>query len=237
MRPDVAIVTGAARGIGAAICKRLEAAGWRVAGLDRSWDDDNVHVPVVRETVDVTDFDAVRNCVSRIESGIGPVAVLVNNAGITRDAMAHKMNPRDFTAVIDVNLAGPFHLIRAVLPTMREHAFGRIVSISSMNAQRGQAGQANYAAAKAGLIGLTKVVALENAARGITANCVAPGFIETDMTAAMRGDVRDAEIARIPAGRIGAPADIAGTVAFLASSEASFITGQVLSVNGGQLMP
>ncbi len=139
-------------------------------------------------------------------------------------------------AVVDVNLVGPFDLLRAVLPAMRERAFGRIVSISSMNALRGQVGQANYAAAKAGLIGLTKSIALENAAKGITANCVAPGFIETDMTAAMRSDVRRAEIAHIPAGRTGGPVDIAGAVAFLASDEASFITGSTLTANGGQYM-
>lgn len=237
MRPDVAIVTGAARGIGAVICERLEAESWRMVGLDRSWIDGSGDALFARETVDVTDYHAVSDCVARIEANVGPVGVLVNNAGITRDGMAHKMAPEDFTAVIDVNLVGSFHLIRAVLPGMRERGFGRIVSISSMNAQRGQAGQANYAAAKAGLIGLTKAIALENAAKGITANCVAPGFIETDMTAAMRAEVRNAEIARIPAGRVGAPADIASAVAFLASDEASFITGQVLSVNGGQLMP
>lgn len=237
MRPDVAIVTGAARGIGAAVCERLKAVGWQVAGFDRSWADGSGDMVVARETVDVTDYDAVNGCVARIEDNIGPVGLLVNNAGITHDGMAHKMAPEDFTTVIDVNLIGPFHLIRAVLPGMRERAFGRIVSISSMNAQRGQPGQANYAAAKAGLIGLTKTIALENAAKGITANCVAPGFIETDMTAAMRADVRDAEVVRIPAGRVGTPTDVAGAVSFLASDEASFITGQVLSVNGGQLMP
>lgn len=237
MKPDVAIVTGAARGIGAAICERLDDAGWRVVGLDRSWDKNGSRLPILRETVDVTDFDGVCGAVSRIESDVGPVGVLVNNAGVTRDGMAHKMSPQDFGAVLGVNLVGPFHLIRAVLPRMRKRGFGRIIGISSMNAQRGQMGQANYAAAKAGLIGLMKSVALESAARGITANCVAPGFIETDMTAAMRADIRDAEIARIPVGRMGAPADIAGAVAFLASDAAGFVTGQVLAVNGGQLMP
>lgn len=237
MTLGIAVVTGAARGIGAAIAERLTRAGWRVAGLDRSWPTDPAHSLAAQLPVDVTDYAAVCRTVERIENEIGTVGVLVNNAGITRDGICHKMDPADFRLVLDVNLLGPFHLCRALLPAMRQRSFGRIINISSMNALRGQAGQANYAAAKAGLIALTKSIALECAAKGITANCIAPGFIETDMTAAMRADVRQAEVARIPAGRIGTTDDIAGAAAFLASQEAGFITGQVLSVNGGQLMP
>ena len=175
--------------------------------------------------------------IARIELELGPIGLVVNNAGITRDGVAHKMDPADFRAVIDVNLMGPFHFCRAILPGMRQRGYGRIINMSSVNALRGQAGQANYAAAKAGLIAMTKSIALEGAAKGITANCVAPGFIKTDMTDAMRADMREKEIAHIPTGRMGVPDDIAETVAFLASDKASYITGQVMSVNGGQLMP
>ncbi len=232
---QIALVTGAGRGIGAAIASRLAAGGWRVAGLDRNWPDGPGACDLT-ESADVTDAQAVSDVVARIEAS-GPIELLVNNAGITRDAIAHRMEPDDFRLVLEVNLVGPFNLCRAVLPHMRERNSGRIVNISSMNALRGAAGQANYAAAKAGLIGMTKSIALENAGKGITANCVAPGYIETEMTAAIPSQIRQAEVARIPAGRMGTPEDIAETVLFLASSAAAFITGQVISVNGGQLMP
>ena len=237
MRPDVAIVTGAARGIGAAIAERLSHHGWRVVGFDRGFGEESPSHLAFRHVVDVADYEEVLAATNLVEKTIGPVGALINNAGISRDAVCHRMDPADFKAVLDVNLSGPFHLCRALLAGMRERTFGRIVNMSSMNAQRGQVGQANYAAAKAGLIALTKSIALENAAKGITANCIAPGFIQTDMTDAMRRDIRDAEVARIPAGRIGTPTDIASSILFLTSEDASFITGQVLSVNGGQLMP
>lgn len=237
MSADVAIVTGAARGIGAAIAERLSNSGWRVVGFDRAWEQGKQGFLAGAFDVDVSSWESVDRAVGQVESVIGPVGAVVNNAGITRDATCHKMMPADFAKVIEVNLHGPFHLCRSVLPRMRERRFGRIVNISSMNALRGQPGQANYVAAKAGLIALTKTIALENASRNITANCVAPGFIKTEMTDAMRPDVRAAEIARIPAGRIGNTMDVAATVAFLVSDDAAFITGQVLSVNGGQLMP
>ena len=237
MRPDVAIVTGAARGIGAAIAERLSRHGWRVAGLDRAFgDEDHSHL-AVRHVVDVADYEAVLAATTLVEQSLGPVGALINNAGITRDAVCHRMDPADFRAVLDVNLSGPFHLCRALLAGMRARAFGRIVNISSINGLRGQFGQANYAAAKAGLIAMTKSIALENASKGITANCIAPGFIQSDMTDAMPPDILDAEVGRIPVGRIGMPTDIASSVLFLTSPDASFITGQVLSVNGGQLMP
>jgi acetoacetyl-CoA reductase len=151
--------------------------------------------------------------------------------------MAHKMEPDEFRLVLEVNLVGSFNFCRAVLPFMRARNAGKIISLTSMNALRGAVGQANYAAAKAGLIGMTKSIALENAGKGITANCIAPGYIETEMTMAVPTQIREAEIQRIPAGRVGSPDDIAGTVLFLASGAADFITGQVISVNGGQLMP
>ena len=232
---DIAIVTGAGRGIGAAIARALTGAGWRVAGVDRTWADDD-GACAIRETLDITDYAAVAAFVARLETD-GTIGLLVNNAGITRDAIAHKMEPDDFRTVIEVNLIGAFNFCRAVLPGMRAHNAGKIVSLTSMNALRGAAGQANYAAAKAGLIGMTKSIALENASKGITANCIAPGYIETEMTRAIPTQIREAEIQRIPAGRVGTPEGIAGTVLFLASPAADFITGQVISVNGGQLMP
>jgi acetoacetyl-CoA reductase len=232
----IALVTGAARGIGAAICSVLDADGWSVIGFDRTWPD-AINLPLLAHfTGDVTDYGAVEEVVTTVEREFGSIGLLVNNAGITRDAFAHKMDPQAFRMVIDVNLVGSFHFCRAVLPSMRERGTGRIVSISSMNALKGQMGQANYAASKAGLIAMTKSIAQENARHGITVNCVAPGFIKTDMTDAMRDDIREAEAERVPVGRIGEPREIADAVAFLASEKAAFITGQVLSVNGGQVM-
>jgi acetoacetyl-CoA reductase len=236
MISDIGIVTGAARGIGAAIAEKLAQDGFRVIGFDQSWKDASPNKLLAELVVNVADFEAVEQAVADIEARFGPICVIVNNAGITRDAMSHKMNPADFKLVLDVNLLGPFHMCRAALPGMRDRGHGRIINISSMNALKGQPGQANYAAAKAGLIGMTKSIALETASKGITANCVAPGFISTAMTDAMRPEVRDAEIAKIPAGRIGTTDDIANVVAFLASDAASFVTGEVLSVNGGQYM-
>jgi acetoacetyl-CoA reductase len=237
-QPDIAIVTGAARGIGAAIAGRLARAGWRVVGIDRRWDEACDAALVDKVALDVSEHRAVATALAEIEARLGPVGAVVNNAGVTRDAVAHRMDPdSEWAPVIAVNLTGPFNLCRAVLPGMRERGFGRIINLSSMNALKGQIGQANYAAAKAGLIGMTKSIALENAAKDVTANCIAPGFIDTDMTRAVRADIRAAEEAKIPAGRLGTTADVAALVVYLASDEASFITGQVISVNGGQLMP
>jgi len=237
----VALVTGGSRGIGAAISIALKNAGYKVAATYAG--NDEAAAAFTKETGihtykwDVSSYEACGEGIAKVAAELGPVDILVNNAGITRDAMAHKMDPQDFRRVIDVNLVGSFNLCRATLPGMRERGYGRIVNISSMNALRGQYGQANYAAAKAGLIAMTKSIALETAAKGITANCIAPGFIETDMTRAMRPDVRDAEIAKIPSGRIGTVEDVANAVSYLASDAASFMTGQVMSLNGGQHMP
>ncbi|MGE6743581.1 3-oxoacyl-ACP reductase [Allorhizobium pseudoryzae] len=236
VKSQIAIVTGAARGIGEAIARRLAADGLQVVGFDQAWESRPAHL-ISALAVDVSDFGAVDQAIGDVEALHGPIGIVVNNAGITRDAMSHKMDPQDFRRVIDVNLVGPFNLCRATLTGMRDRGYGRIVNISSMNALRGQYGQANYAAAKAGLIAMTKSIALETAAKGITANCIAPGFIETDMTRAMRPDIREAEIAKIPSGRIGTVEDVANAVSYLASDAASFMTGQVMSVNGGQHMP
>lgn len=234
---SIAIVTGAARGIGAAICKKLSSDGWSVIGLDLAWPESTVSYLQSQFEVDVTDNLAITSIIASIAKSFGPIGALINNAGITRDAMSHKMDPAtQWAPVLDVNLSGPFYLCRAVLPIMREHKFGRIVNISSMNALRGQYGQANYVAAKAGLIAMTKSIALENATLGITANCIAPGFIETAMTKAMKQEILAAETAKIPVGRMGTLDDIAHAAAFLASPLSGFITGEVLSVNGGQLM-
>ena len=208
-----ALVTGGTRGIGASIAKALKDAG---------------HTVVVGDIVDdqLASFES--------ETGIRGF----NNAGITRDGFMHKMDPvKQWDAVIKVNLSSVFNTCRVVAPGMRDRGFGRIVNVSSMNGQRGQFGQSNYSAAKAGMIGFTKAVAQELANKGVTANCVAPGFILTEMTAAMPPEILDAEVKKIPMGRIGQPDDIASMTVFLASEEAGWITGQVMSVNGGQLMP
>ncbi len=231
---DIAIVTGAARGIGASIADRLEAGGWRVVRIDLAIEATG---PLTRR-VDVTDFAGVASMVDDIETHVGPVRAVINNAGLTRDGFAHRMDPESqWAPVIAVNLTGPFNLCRAVLPQMRTRKSGRIVNMSSMNGLKGQAGQANYAASNAGLVAMTKCIALESASLGITANCIAPGFIDTDMTRAMRPYIRETELAKVPMGRPGSPEDIAQMVEFLLSSAAAFITGQTISVNGGQFMP
>lgn len=235
-----ALVTGGVGGIGAAIVKRLRADGHDPIALD-------VSVQRVAEfrsaaalpayVCDVADVSRVADAITEIERLHGPIDILVNAAGITRDAMVHKMSARDqWQVVIDVNLTSVFNTVRCLAPGMRERGWGRIVNISSMNGERGQVGQSNYAAAKAGMIGFTKSIALEMAAKGVTANCVAPGFINTDMTRAMRPEIFAQEVARIPVGRTGEVDDIAAAVSFLARDEAGFITGQVMSVNGGQYM-
>ncbi|MBX9635718.1 MAG: 3-oxoacyl-ACP reductase [Magnetospirillum sp.] len=234
-----ALVTGGAAGIGAAIAARFKDLGMEVVIVDLS-------APRLQETsrklgvrgwvLDVSDHQAVTAILAEIEAVAGPVDVLVNNAGITRDAFVHKMAIEQWERVIAVNLSSVFNTVRALAPGMRGRNWGRIINISSMNALRGQFGQANYAAAKAGMIGFTKSIAQELAAKGVTANCIAPGFIRTEMTLAMPPDILEQERLKIPAGELGTPADIAAAAAFLASEDAAFITGQVLSVNGGQYM-
>jgi acetoacetyl-CoA reductase len=237
----VALVTGGTRGIGAAIAKRLKKEGYATVVCDVV---DEQLAKFKEETgipgykVDVADTAAVAAMVKQIEADVGPIDVLVNNAGITRDARMVKFSrEKNWDPVIGVNLTGVFNTCQACLPGMGERKWGRVINISSMNGQRGQFGQSNYSATKAGMIGFSRSIALEVARNNVTVNCIAPGFILTEMTGAMPKEILDGEVAKIPVGRIGQPEDIASAVVFLASDDAGFITGQTLSVNGGQLMP
>ncbi|QNT69097.1 beta-ketoacyl-ACP reductase [Defluviicoccus vanus] len=237
----VALVTGGTRGIGAAIAKRLKNDGYTVVVVDVV---DEQIAKFKEETgipgykLDVSDTAAVQATFKQIEADVGPIDVLVNNAGITRDARMVKMTrERNWDPVIGVNLTGVFNTTQAALPGMTDRKWGRVINISSMNGQRGQFGQTNYSATKAGMIGFSRSVALECANKNVTVNCIAPGFILTEMTGAMPKEILDGEVAKIPAGRIGQPSDIAAGVAFLASDDAAFITGMTLSINGGQFMP
>ncbi|MGI4746592.1 MAG: 3-oxoacyl-ACP reductase FabG [Janthinobacterium lividum] len=233
-----ALVTGGAAGIGASIAQRLKAAGHDVVVIDIAPDriaafTERTGIPGL--ACDVSSYEDVAAIVAKSEQD-GPFDIVVNNAGITRDAMIHKMTETQWSQLIAVNLTSVFNTTRCLSPGMRSRGWGRIITISSMTGQKGNIGQANYAAAKAGVIGFTKTIALELAGRGVTANCIAPGFIMTDMTAAMPAEILEAERNKIPAGRIGLPEDIAAAAAYLASEDASFVTGQVLAVNGGQYM-
>jgi acetoacetyl-CoA reductase len=218
----------------------LKDAGYRVAAVYASDDKaaqqfkDDTGIPVFK--FNVADFAACSDGVKAIEAVLGPVEILINNAGITRDTTMHRMSFDQWNAVIQTNLTSCFNMSRQVIEGMRTRGFGRIVNIGSINGQAGQFGQANYAAAKAGMQGFTKAMAQEGAARGITVNVVAPGYVETDMVHAMPPDVLEKIVARIPVGRLGKPEEIARAVLFLAADEAGFITGSTLSINGGQHM-
>jgi acetoacetyl-CoA reductase len=236
----VAVVTGGTRGIGRAIAVTLKGAGYKVAANYGS-DDANARqfaeetgIPIFK--FNVGDFASCAEGVKAIEAALGPVEVLVNNAGITRDATMHRMSFEQWNAVIQTNLSSCFSMSRAVIEGMRSRGFGRIVNIGSINGQAGQYGQVNYAAAKSGIHGFTKALAQEGAARGITVNAVAPGYVDTEMVRAVPKDVLEKIVARIPVGRLGKAEDIARTVLFLVADEADFITGSTLSVNGGQHM-
>jgi len=239
---QVALVTGASRGIGAAIAGRLSADGARVVGTATTTEgaariSELLAVHGGRGAVlDVVSQDSIDALIADIESHEGPIGILCNNAGITRDTLLLRMKPEDWDAVLQTNLASVFRLSKAVLRGMMKARQGRIISIASIVGLTGNPGQANYAAAKAGIIGFTKSLAREVGSRGITANVVAPGFIDTDMTRALNEAQRTGLSAQVPLGRLGQPADIAAAVAFLASAEAAYITGETLHVNGGMYM-
>jgi len=234
----VAFVTGGTRGIGRAISARLKAAGYKVAagyaGNEVAAQACAGELGVLVVKGNVSSFEDCAAAAKTVEAEFGPIDVLVNNAGITRDAMLHKMTPEQWNEVIHVNLASIFNMTRNVIEGMRERGFGRIINISSINGQKGQMGQTNYSAAKAGMIGFSKALAQENAKKGITVNTIAPGYIDTEMVAAVPKAVLDQIIAGIPVGRLGMADEIARCVAFLAAEDAGFITGTTLSVNGGQ---
>jgi acetoacetyl-CoA reductase len=237
----VAVVTGGTRGIGASISKALKAAGYNVAanygGNDEAANKFKAETGIAVYKWDVSSFDACAAGLKQVEADLGPVEVLVNNAGITRDAPFHRMTPDQWNQVINTNLNSLFNMSRPVWEGMRTRKFGRIVNISSINGQKGQFGQANYSAAKAGDLGFTKALALEGARAGITVNAICPGYIATEMVMAVPKDVLEKNILPlIPAGRLGEPDEIARCVVFLASDDAGFITGSTLSANGGQVM-
>ena len=245
MNGKVALVTGGARGIGRAIALKLASLGADVAVLDAGALETTeqtaaeiraLGVKACAVRCDITDADQVAAAVKSVKDELGSVDILVNNAGITRDKLALRMSPEDFDAVLNVNLKGTFLMIRALYADFMRKRYGRIVNIASIAGLMGNAGQANYAASKAGVVGLTKTIARELASRGVTCNAVAPGFIETPMTANMNQDALEAASKAIPVGRMGKPEDVAAAVAFLAGDDAGYITGAVLNVDGGFFM-
>jgi acetoacetyl-CoA reductase len=236
----VALVTGGTRGIGKAIVQRLKEDGMLVAagssGNVEAAEATAKELGVMVVKGNVGSFEDCDRAVRAVEAELGPVDVLVNNAGITRDGVFHKMSPAQWSEVIRVNMDSVFNMTRQVIEGMREREWGRIVNISSINGQKGQMGQTNYAAAKAGMIGFTKALALENARKGVTVNCICPGYIDTEMVQAVPENVLASIIAQIPVGRLGRGEEIADMVAFLSGEHAGFVTGSTLSLNGGQYM-
>ena len=234
----VALVTGGSRGIGAAISLDLKKAGYTVAatyaGNDEAAAAFTADTGIKTYKWNVGDYDACKTGIAQVEADLGPVDILINNAGITRDAPFHRMTPEQWHEVIDTNLTGVFNMTHNVWGGMRERKFGRVVIISSINGQKGQFAQVNYAASKAGDLGIVKSLAQEGARAGITANAICPGYIATDMVMAVPEKVRESIISQIPAGRLGEPEEIARCVTFLVSDEAGFINGSTLSANGAQ---
>jgi acetoacetyl-CoA reductase len=234
----VAVVTGGTRGIGHAISIALKEKGFRVAanyaGNDQAAQQFQTETGIPVYRWNVGDYEACAAGLKRVESDVGPVDVVVNNAGITRDAMLHRMTPEMWNEVISVDLSSMYNMTYPVIEGMRNRNWGRIINISSINGQKGQMGQTNYSAAKAGVIGFTKALAQETARKGITVNCIAPGYIDTEMVAAVPEKVLEGIIAQIPIGRLGKSSEIARCVTFLASDDAGFITGATLTANGGQ---
>jgi len=241
-QPQIALVTGASRGIGRAIASTLAAAGFRVIGTATSAGGAEAITAALAGhdgrgiVLNVTDGPALQAAIDSVVAQYGALHVLVNNAGITRDMLAARLKDEDWDAVIDTNLTAVFRASRAVMRTMMKQRYGRIINITSVVGASGNAGQANYAASKAGVAGLTRALARELGSRNITVNCVAPGFIATDMTDGLPAAAKAALLASIPLGRLGAPEEVAHAVAFLASPQASYVTGTELHVNGGMLM-
>jgi acetoacetyl-CoA reductase len=237
----IALVTGGTRGIGAAISKSLNEHGYKVIANYYSNDEAaqafHAETGIRIQKWNVADYKECSDSVKEIEEEYGEnISILVNNAGITRDSMLHKMSAEDWYDVLHVNLDSCFHMCRSVINQMRENKYGRIINISSINAQAGQAGQTNYSAAKAGIIGFTKALARESASKNITVNAIAPGYVMTDMVAKISSDFLEKLIGLIPMARLGKPEDVARAAVFLASEEASYITGETLSINGGHNM-
>jgi acetoacetyl-CoA reductase len=235
----VALVTGGTRGIGAAISVALKDAGYKVAanyaGNDEAANAFKAKTAIPVYKWSVANYEACAAGIRQVEADLGPIEVLVNNAGITRDAMFHRMTPQQWREVVDTNLSGAFNMTHPIWPGMRDRGFGRIVTISSINGQKGQMGQVNYSAAKAGDLGFTRALAQEGAFKGITVNAICPGYIGTEMVRAVPEEVLKSRILpQIPVGRLGEPEEVARCVVFLASDEAGFVTGSTLTVNGGQ---
>ena len=236
----VAVVTGGTRGIGAEVSRGLHAAGYTVvANYNRNVEGakrfhDETGIPVV--AWDVASYSGCETSMREICETYGPVDILINNAGITRDVVLHRMPPEAWDEVVETNLTSCFNMCRVVIPAMRDRGFGRIVNISSVNGQAGQVGQCNYAAAKAGMLGFTKALALENAPKGITVNAICPGYVDTEMVRAVPEKIRESIVRKIPVGRFGDPREIAHAVLFLVADDAMFCTGSTITVNGGQYM-